>query len=174
MCKVLWDFLHEPSLFGNTFSTVDGAVHTGIKRGRKEPTDKKLQTTSKKSFLLPLLEFLNKIFFCSLSAFVFHSDTKLWGAGDTPEGQDATHRDLDRLEQWAQVNLKRFNKSTCKVMYLCKGNIHYQYKLVDEMIECILSEKDLDGKLDMSQQYALVDQKTNHVMGCIKTSVASR
>ena len=109
---------------------------------------------------------------CALSH--FEDDTKLWGAGDTPEGQDATHRDLDRLEQWAQVNLKRFNKYTCKVMYLCKGNIHYQYKLVDERIECSLSEKDLDGKLNMSQQYALIAQKTNHVMGCIKTSVASR
>ena len=42
-------------------------------------------------------------------------DTKLWGAVDIPEGQDAIQRDLDRIEQSAQEKLMRFNKSKCKV-----------------------------------------------------------
>ena len=40
----------------------------------------------------------------------FADDTKLWGAVHTPEGRDIIQMYLDRLEQWAQVNLMTFNK----------------------------------------------------------------
>ena len=85
---------------------------------------------------------------------------------------------LDRPEQWAQVNLMRFNKSKCKILYLGQDNIYYQYKLGNDRIECNPAERDLgilvDGKLDMSQQCALTVQKANCILGCIKRSVASR
>ena len=41
---------------------------------------------------------------CTLSKFV--DDTKLWGADQ---------KDPDRLEKWAQVNLRRMNNSKCSL-----------------------------------------------------------
>ena len=49
-------------------------------------------------------------------------DIKLCDAIDMTEACHAVQRDLDRLEQWAQVNIMRFNKSMCKVLHLGHSN----------------------------------------------------
>ncbi|KFQ37036.1 hypothetical protein N331_11017, partial [Merops nubicus] len=76
-------------------------------------------------------------------------------------------RDLDRLEWWAQVNLMRFNKTKSRVLYLGRGNQHYQYRLGEDTLESSQLKKDLgvlvNEKLDMSHQCLV----------CIQRSVAS-
>jgi len=113
---------------------------------------------------------------CTLSK--FGDDTKLCGMTDMVEERDAIQRDLDRLERCACVNLIKLNKAKCKVLHLGRGNPKHKYRLGREWIESSPEEKDLgvlvDEKLSTTQQCVLTAQKASCILGCTKSSVASR
>ncbi|TRZ25000.1 hypothetical protein HGM15179_002105 [Zosterops borbonicus] len=62
---------------------------------------------------------------------------------DTLRGWDVIPGDMDRLMEWAQVNLMRFSKAKCKVLHVDWYNPQFQYRLGDEEMESSPVEKDL-------------------------------
>lgn len=64
---------------------------------------------------------------CTLRKFA--NDTKLAEVAHTPEGCGAIQRDLDRVEKWADGNLKKFNKRQCKFLHLRRNKPRHQYMI---------------------------------------------
>ncbi|KAK4829837.1 hypothetical protein QYF61_006847 [Mycteria americana] len=107
----------------------------------------------------------------------FSDDTKLGGAVESLEGQDALPRDLDRLEHWAMINGMKFNKCKCRILHLERSNAGHKSKLGEEWLESSPPERDLgvlvNSRLNMSQQCALAAKRANPILGCIKHSITS-
>ncbi|GAB0181118.1 mitochondrial enolase superfamily member 1 [Grus japonensis] len=108
----------------------------------------------------------------------FVDDTKLSGEVDTSEGRPTLQEDLDRLEEWANKNLMKFNKFTCKVCHPGKRNPGVQHRLGSTRLENSSVERDLgvlvDKQLNMSEQCAAAAKKANRMLDCINHGITSR
>ena len=72
----------------------------------------------------------------------------------------------------------RFNKDKCRVLHLGWNKGMRQYRLGADRLEKSSTEKNLGvlvgNRLAMSQQCALVAQKANGILGCIKKSMVNK
>ncbi|GAB0179422.1 mitochondrial enolase superfamily member 1 [Grus japonensis] len=113
---------------------------------------------------------------CTLMKFA--NDAKLSGEADTLEGRATLQEDLDRLEEWANKNLMKFNKDKHKGLHLRKHNLGVQHSLGSTWLGRNSVERDLevlvDNKLNMSEQCGTAAKPANRMLGCINKGITSR
>ncbi|XP_076061759.1 uncharacterized protein LOC143037434 isoform X1 [Oratosquilla oratoria] len=104
----------------------------------------------------------------------FADDTKLCGVANDHSNQLDIQEDLDKLQQWSEKWLMKFNTSKCKVMHLGKNNSKYDYKLFGNSLTKVDSEKDLgviiSNDLKSSKQCISASEKANKILGLIARS----
>jgi len=116
------------------------------------------------SILEPILfsTFTNDGAECTLSKFA--DDTKLRGATDTPNGCAGTQRGLNRLEKWANDNIKKLNRRKQSPVP-GRNNTRHQCRLRDSQLDSSLVGKATADKLTISQQRALLATAANSLLG---------
>jgi len=82
----------------------------------------------------------------------FVDETKLTGEVGTSEGRATLLEDLDRLQEWVNNNLMKFNKNKCKVLPLRKHNPGLCHRLGSTQLESSSVERALGVLVDKKAQ----------------------
>ncbi|KAJ7414532.1 rna-directed dna polymerase from mobile element jockey-like [Pitangus sulphuratus] len=109
---------------------------------------------------------------CSLKTLA--DDTEV----DTLEWRVTLQEELDRLAEWANKNLIKFNKDKCKILHLGQHNPGLQHSLGSSQLGSSSVEAGLgvlkNHKLNIREQGAASAKKDNRILSCINKDVTSR
>ena len=108
----------------------------------------------------------------------FADDSKLWGSVNTKEDILKMQDDLNSLSSWSRNNCMPFNVAKCKVMHLGRKNKKAVYKLMDQVIDETIEEKDLGvhfgETFKPSTNCNKVVKSANKIMGLIRRSISNK
>jgi len=93
----------------------------------------------------------------------FADDTRLSGEVDTLEGRTTLQEDLDRLEEWANKNFKKFSKDKYQVLNLGTHNPGVQHRLGSTWLVSSSVERDLGVLVDNKYMQCLLGHTWNTV-----------
>lgn len=82
-------------------------------------------------------------------------DTKLGGVTSTLRDRIRIQNDLDKLENWSEINKVKFSKEKCKVLHLERKNQLHNYKMGNHWLGGSTAEKDLGGYSGSQIEYEL-------------------
>lgn len=82
--------------------------------------------------------------------------------------KDARQRDLDKFKKWAYGPLMRYNKVKYKILHLGQFQVQIQFGQRTDWEQFWGEGLKVDENLHFTHQWALISQKANHILGCIK------
>ena len=114
---------------------------------------------------------------CSMK--IFADDTKVYSQVPTPELRDKLQQCIDKMMEWTDTWLLRFNTSKCKVLHIGKNNPQYDYYMTDgnsrNKLDSTVAEKDLgviiDPNLDFDNHISATVKKANRLSGMLMRNI---
>ena len=106
---------------------------------------------------------------------MFADDTKVHRVINSPDEQAKLQRDIDRLLEWSDKWLLKFNASKCKVLQIGNQDDTQTYHMNNVTLENVTEERDLGVTVDQNLTFHdHVDQqvaKANQILGLIRRAL---